>query len=182
MIKKFFSLALFSISIFFLLFSLESLGKFPFPSGFYQFFALFILSLFLALFLVRFRFNDSLKWSPFPRLQFSFLPTGIAFILLGILFNLTSFCLHLKYDFSLPTSQTDLATLSYLFSLIFLTVGAWLSGRKEKTRKGGLKRKERFILVALVVVAVLIRFYKLNSIGHLPEDWGVPRILRTYSK
>lgn len=93
------------------------------------------------------------------------------FIILGLSLSLISLLLHSYFDFRSATLTTDISTLTYLASVIVLGIGFWRIDRGHQIKRDySLGNKEKFLFFILVAFVAILRFYKLDSIGHLPED------------
>ncbi|PJE69226.1 hypothetical protein COU96_00855 [Candidatus Shapirobacteria bacterium CG10_big_fil_rev_8_21_14_0_10_38_14] len=120
--------------------------------------------------MIKFPFTDSL--SPFnpKKVKLNFSSSGVLFLFLGIIFNLISLYFHYFFDFSMPTVQADIATSSYVVSLVFLGVSFYILQVKNEKLKTDFNSRDKILLATIIGLGLLIRIYKLDSVGHLPED------------
>ena len=168
--KRNISLMSFLLSLLFLYLFISDLGTIRTSPFHYFSFGLALILLFCSVHLSKLKLIDYLTPPAIRVWDFSFSFKGVILVVVGIIFNIISIFLHLKFDFGLPTINTDLATITYFLSLILLGIGIYIVSPKKKDKGLVLPRKEKIILMLLLCVAFIIRFYKLSAIGHLPED------------
>ncbi|MDO8657909.1 MAG: hypothetical protein Q7K55_04165 [Candidatus Levybacteria bacterium] len=161
------SILLLSYLLFAFINSLQAIIQYPL---FYGYFIIAVLVLISITFFVNYHLQDNLAIYFLPQIQSLKLLILNPFFIAGIIISIASVVLHIVYDFSLPTLQADIATISYVLGIVLLGTGCYIGTKRKINNKMLFSTREKIFFALLLAIAFAIRFYKLFSIGHLPED------------
>jgi len=99
---------------------------------------------------------------------------GLFFGSCALILNLYSFYLHSAIDFTTPTTQASIATLTWILSIIFFGVSIFILFPSKKTKNGkdeSLSLIEKILLVGILISGLILRIYKLNHLGIQLDEW-----------
>ncbi|OGH24142.1 MAG: hypothetical protein A3B47_04715 [Candidatus Levybacteria bacterium RIFCSPLOWO2_01_FULL_39_24] len=99
---------------------------------------------------------------------------GLVLGFCALILNLYSFYFHSIIDFTAPTNEAFIATLTWLISLILLGISIFILSPSRKTEGNGnnsLTLIEKFFLSIILIFGLILRIYKLNHLGLYLDEW-----------